>query len=151
MLKKLFVDYSPKEMFAPNNPGIFVEMLWKAGSDVRSLVSIVSGLLGGNQWTTNPPLVGLGVCSEDRQSEETSLKQTWVQGPSQKQVCGIKITYWLSQPSPLPTPGYPAGHVGFSVFPSVFLMGFSSHLLEKFPVDFTALKSALSSCLHFPA
>lgn len=43
MLKKLFMDYSPKEMFAPNNPGIFVEILWKAESDIRSssLLSVV--------------------------------------------------------------------------------------------------------------
>lgn len=120
MHKKLLMDYSPKDLFTPSGPGIFVEMLWKPGSDLRSVVSIVSGFLGENQWTTNPPLVRLGVCSEDSQSEEISLKQTLVQSPSQKQVCGIKKTYWLSQPSPLPTPGYTCGPCRFQCFSQCF-------------------------------
>lgn len=136
MHKDLFMDYSPKELFAPNSPGIFVEMLWKAGSDVRSLVSIVSGLLGGDQWTTNPPLLGLGVCSEDRQSEEISLKETWVQGPSQKQGCGIKITYWLSQSSPLPTPGYLSWPCSIQCFSQCFPNGTFLTSLRKFSSRF---------------
>lgn len=150
MLKKLFMDYLPKEMFAPNNPRIFVEMLCKAGSDVRSLVSIVSGLLGGDQWTTNPPLVGLGVCSEDRQSEEISLKQAWVQGPSQKQLCGIKKIYWLSQPSPLP--GYLCWPYRFQCFSQCFPNGIFLTSLKKISSRFHCPKICSSvlpvfSCL----
>lgn len=147
MVKKLFMDYSPKEMFAPNNPGIFVEMLWKAGSDVRSLVYIVSDLLGGDQWTTNPPLLGLGVCSEDRQSEENSLKQTWVQGPSQKQVCSIKIIYWLSQTSPLPN--YPCWPCRFQCFSQCFPNGIFLTSLRKFSGRFHCPKICSAVLLMF--
>lgn len=41
MHKKQFIDSSLKELLAANSPGIFVEVLWKAWSDVRSPVSIV--------------------------------------------------------------------------------------------------------------
>lgn len=150
MHKKLLMDCSPKELFTPNSPGIFVEMLWKPGSDLKSLVSLVSGFLGEDQWTTNPPLVGLGVCSEDRQSEEVSLKQTWVHVHHRNRCVGsrrptgsVSLTHCQHQVIPV-------AHVGFNVFPSVFLMGLSWHSPRKFSSRFHCPKICSAVLPTFP-